>query len=125
MGPFGSDTVFKSGEFKGKTYWFVIHRLTERYHWASTLTNKTKALENFVKYVDQYFRVDGTTVIQRDTPIEPPPTVSESTGPKQSAKRCPQILLYGSVQFAWIFLHRGSTAYTFRSTCLDCGHATT
>ena len=55
MRPLGSDTIFKSGEFKGKSYWYVLHRHTDHYHWASKVTSRSKALEDYVNYVDQYF----------------------------------------------------------------------
>ena len=125
MRPLGSDTVFPSGEFKGKTYWFVLHKNTDHYHWASKLTNRSKVLDDYVKYVDQYFRVDGPTVILRDTPIQPPPIATGSRGPKPSAKKVPPNPPLQKCSVCKDFSHRGSTAYTIRSTCLDCGHATT
>ena len=125
MRPLGSDTVFKSGEFKGKTYWFVHHRHTDHCHWASKVTNRSKVFEDYVNYVDQYFRVDGPTVILRDTSIQLPPNASGSRGPKQSAKKVPPNPPLQKCAVCRDFSHRGSTAYTIRSTCLDCGHATT
>jgi len=125
MRPLGSDTVFPSGEFKGKTYWFVLDKKTDHYHWASKLTNRSKVLDDYVKYVDQYFRVDGPTVILRDTPIQPPPIAAGSRGPKPSAKKVPPNPPLQKCAVCKDFSHRGSTAYTIRSTCLDCGHATT
>ena len=125
MRPIGSDTIFKSGEFKGKSYWYVLHRHTDHYHWASKVTSRSKALEDYVRYVDQYFRVDGPTVILRDTPIQPPSTASGSRGPKQSAKKVPPNPPLQKCAVCRDFSYRGSTAYTVRSTCLDCGHATT
>lgn len=47
----GSDIVFQSGEVKGKTYWFVLHKHADHYHWASKGTNKSKVLEDYVKYM--------------------------------------------------------------------------
>lgn len=92
------------------------------------MPTKSKALADYahVAYVDQFFLVDGTTVILRDEPVQPPPVAaSGSAGSKQGAQKVPPKPRKQTCSVRHDFHRRGSTACMIRSTCLDCGHANT
>ena len=123
MRPDLSSKVFTTGQFKGMTFWTVLHRQTGFYKWAKTTGAKNQYALEFVRWVDMYFEIQGDMIfMRRDPNFE----VSSGSGERLSAPKVPpNPPLPNKCRECKSFSKRGSTAYTIRMTCLECGHATT
>ena len=123
--PFGSDTVFLTGIYKGKSFWEVLHKFPHHYHWSKGQERRSQILADFVAWVDQYFIFDGESIVLRDEPKFTEPSVSASSSKTKAKKKPPVPPKPQKCQHCQELTRQGSTAYTIRQTCLDCGHATT
>ena len=53
--PMGFDNVFQIGQFKGKTYWDVLHRQPQFYVWAKKEGSRVPGIQQYAQWVDQFF----------------------------------------------------------------------
>ena len=71
--PNGFDTVFQIGQFKGKTYWVVLHRQPQFYVWTKKESSRVPGIQQYVQWVDQIFDFRGGEIYLRDDePVQPP-----------------------------------------------------
>eukprot|EP00435_Cladocopium_sp_Y103_P068333 s119_g31.t1 len=123
--PRGSDSKFPSGQFRGKTFWQVLRNHPDHFHWAVNNRNRSPVLLEYVEWVRRYFEIVGDQIYLLHEPSsEPlvPATSASSSASRQPPNpplpvKCPG----GCEEFS----HRGSTAYTIRTTCLKCGYSQT
>ena len=117
--PPGSNTKFKFGQFKGKTFWEILHDHPDYFVWTQK-NAKSPGASEYAEWVNQHFEYQGTVVYRRSGLEPPPPLPKQHTRlrkppnpPKEKCAVCTQ------------FTRQGSTGYTIKETCLVCGHATT
>ena len=123
--PMGFDNVFQIGQFKGKTYWEVLHRQPQFYVWAKKEGSRVPGIQQYVQWVDQFFEFRGGEIYLRDEPVQPPPALPGSTKKGTAKATPPYPPLPNKCQNCQEFSFRGSTGYTIRRTCLHCGHSST
>ena len=85
--PMGFDNVFQIGQFKGKTYWDVLHRQPQFYVWAKKEGSRVPGIQQYVQWVDQFFEFRGGEIYLRDEPVQPPPALPGSA--KKGTKATP------------------------------------
>ena len=120
--PEGSDRKFLAGQFRGKTFWQILHEHPDYHQWA-TKNGKSPIASAFVTWVDQHFEYRGASVFRKvggapsSSSLQPIPKGSSRKKPpyppKEKCKNCSE------------FTKQGSTAYTIKKTCLVCGNSTT
>ena len=123
--PMGFDNVFQIGQFKGKTYWDVLHRQPQFYVWAKKEGSRVLGIQQYVQWVDQFFEFRGGEIFLRDEPVQPPPALPGSTKKGTAKATPPSPPLPNKCQNCQEFSFRGSTGYTIRRACLRCGHSST
>lgn len=117
--PLGSETKFKVGQFKGKTFWEILHGHPDYFAW--TLKNaKSPGASEYAEWVNKHFEYRGSMVFRRNSWEDAPPIPKGHTRmrkppypPKEKCAECKH------------FTRQGSTVYTIKETCLVCGNATT
>ena len=120
--PEGSDRKFLAGQFRGKTFWQILHEHPDYHQWAIK-NGKSPIASAFVTWVDQHFEYRGASVFKKvgaassSSSLQPIPKGSSRKKPpyppKEKCKNCTE------------FTKQGSTAYTIKKTCLVCGNSTT
>ena len=117
--PIGSNTKFKFGQFKGKTFWEILHDHPDYFAWTQK-NAKSPGASEYAEWVNQNFEYRGNSVYRRGSLEPPPPLPKQHTylrkppyPPKEKCVTCTQ------------FTRQGSIGYTIKETCLVCGHATT
>ena len=120
--PEGSDRKFLAGQFRGKTFWQILHEHPDYHQWAIK-NGKSPIASAFVTWVDQHFEYRGASVFRKvggassSSSLQPIPKGSSKKKPpyppKEKRKNCTE------------FTKQGSTAYTVKKTCLVCGNSTT
>ena len=123
--PMGFDNVFQIGQFKGKTYWDVLHRQPQFYVWAKKEDSRVPGIQQYVQWVDQFFEFRGGEIYLRDEPVQPPPALPGSTEKGTAKVTPPYPPLPNKCQNCQEFSFRGSTGCTIRRACLRCGHSST
>ena len=120
--PEGSDRKFLAGQFRGKTFWQILHEHPDYHQWAIK-NGKSPIASAFVTWVDQHFEYRGASVFRKvggassSSSLQPIPKGSSRKKPpyppREKCKNCSE------------FTKQGSTAYTIKKTCLVCGNSTT
>ena len=60
----GFDNVFQIGQFKGKTYWDVLHRQPQFYVWAKKEGSRVPGIQQYVQWVE-FFEFKGGEICLR------------------------------------------------------------
>ena len=114
-----SNATFKFGQFKGKTFWEILHDHPDYFAWTQK-NAKSPGASEYAEWVNQHFEYRGAAVYRRNELEPPSPLPKQHTRlrkppnpPKEKCAVCTQ------------FTRQGSTGYTIKETCLPCGHATT
>ena len=114
-----SNATFKFGQFKGKTFWEILHDHPDYFAWTQK-NAKSPGASEYAEWVNQHFEYRGAVVYRRNELEPPSPLPKQHTRlrkppnpPKEKCAVCTQ------------FTRQGSTGYTIKETCLPCGHATT
>ena len=120
------ESIFPAGQFKGMTFWDVLHTQRNFYWWTKKEGTRSPYLKAWVAWVDKFFDVDDDGVYLRDIPNEDPVEEASSSSRKISAKKTPpNPPKPNKCVKCTHFTSKGSTAYTIRKTCLVCGHSET
>ena len=105
------NTKFKVGQFKGKTFWEILHRHPDYFPW--TLKNaKSPGASECAEWVNKHFDYRGAEVYRRNSWEDPPPIPKGHT-----RMRKPPNPLKEKCANCTQFTHQGSTVYTIK------GHA--
>ena len=121
--PSGSERKFPVGQFKGKTFWTLLHRHRDFYQWAKNNSTRSPYYVEYVRWVDTYFTIEGDKVFLRQEPVEPPP--EPMPGTSRTTRTPPNPPLPQKCRECKDFSKKGSAGYTIKLTCLTCGHAET
>ena len=62
--PAGSDRKFLAGQFRGKTFWQILHQHPDYYQWAKK-NGKSPTASDFVTWVHQHFEYRGSSVFRK------------------------------------------------------------
>ena len=73
----GSNTKFKFGQFKEKTFWEILHDHPDYFAWTQK-NAKSPGASEFAEWVNQHFEYRGTVVYRRSG-LEPPPLPKQHT----------------------------------------------
>ena len=92
---------------------YVFHR------WAKKNDPKSPYYWEWIQWVDRYFDVNEVGIFMRTTPYYAPDSrVTRDSGRRKPPKPPKPTKCQGCKDFT----KQGSTGYTIRKTCLDCGH---
>ena len=126
----GSEFVISAGVYRGKTYGHMLHR-TDYYALNIKNKNKSKVFSDFREWVDRFHEIDQNGVISvRETPLAsvvsaPSSSSDVSRLPQGAKKKPPHPPKPQKCANCTDFTYQGSTGYTIRQTCRDCGHSST
>ena len=125
MRPEDHGCIFPVGQFKGLSFWNVLFEQTGYYHHAKKHTPKSPYYVTWLNWVDKYFVVGADGIHLREVPVEHVEhrdlLVTRETG----RRKPPNPPLPNKCQECREFTKQGSTGYTIRKTCLECGHSET
>lgn len=114
--------VFPTGQFKGLSFWQVLHEHTGFITWIRSNRSRSPYYHEFMDWVDTYFEVDGDNIYVREAPVRQIPGSRENVTMNRTPPNPPKP---NKCRVCRNFSKRGSTAYTVKQTCCDCGHSTT
>ena len=123
--PVKHEYVFPVGQFKGMTFWDVLHTQRNFYWWTKKDPTRSPYLKEWVAWVDKFFDVDDAGVYLREIPNEDPEEASSSSRKISAKKTPPNPPKPNKCVKCTEFTGKGSTVYTIKKACLVCGHSET
>ena len=101
--PIGSNTKFKFGQFKGKTFWEILHDHPDYFVWTQK-NAKSPGASEYAEWVNQNFEYRGNAVYRRSSLEPPPPLPKQHTRlrkppypPKEKCVTCTQFTRQGKI----------------------------